>query len=126
MAVRHDSDKMALGGSDCPFRRESTMVVGRDVLEGKRDRGKVSGEVGRGFVIKEEMRERVREGGEKGDDRFEARNIRKRGAVFKGGVRRMYPWCTTTKMYSCPSYDRTGNRPVRSADDHAVLAMVKE
>ena len=85
MAGRHDSDKMVLGGSDCPFRRESTMVVGRDVLEGKRDRGKVSGEVGRGFVIKEEMRERVREGGEKGDDRFEARNIRKRGAVFKGG-----------------------------------------
>ena len=31
------------------------------------------------------MRERVREGGEKGDDRFEAGNIRKRGAVFKGG-----------------------------------------
>ena len=61
------------------------MVVGRDVLEGKRDRGKVSGEVGRGFVIKEEMRERVREGGETGVDRFEARNIRKRGAVFKGG-----------------------------------------
>ena len=58
MAGRHDSDKMVLGGSDCPFRRESTMVVGRDVLEGKRDRGKVSGEVGRGFVIKEEMRER--------------------------------------------------------------------
>ncbi len=71
------------------------------------------------------MRERVREGGEKGEDRFEARNIRKRGADLRG-VRRMYPWCTTTKMYSCPSYDRTGNLPVRSADDHSVLAMVKE
>ncbi len=52
MAGRYDSDKMVLGGSDCPFCRESTMVVGRDVLEGKRDRGKVSCEVGRGFVIK--------------------------------------------------------------------------
>ena len=31
------------------------------------------------------MRERVREGGEKGDDRFKTRNVRKRGAVFKGG-----------------------------------------
>ena len=61
------------------------MVVGRDVLEGKRDRGKVSGEVGGGFVIKEEMRERVREGGEKSDNRFETRNVRKRGSVFKGG-----------------------------------------
>ena len=56
MAGRHDSDKVVLGGSDCPFRRESTMVVGRDVLERKGDRGKVSGEVGRRFVIKEEMR----------------------------------------------------------------------
>jgi hypothetical protein len=31
------------------------------------------------------MHERVREGGEKSDDRFEARNVRKRGAVFKAG-----------------------------------------
>ncbi len=87
MAGRHDSDKMVLGGSDCPFRRESTMVVGRDVfvLERKGDRGKVSGEVGRRFVINEEMRERVREGGEKSDDRFVARDVRKRGTVFKGG-----------------------------------------
>ncbi len=51
MAGGHDRDKMVLGGSDFSFRRESTMVVGRDVLEGKRDRSKVSGEVGRGFVI---------------------------------------------------------------------------
>ena len=53
MAGRHDSDKMVLGGSDCPFRRESTMVVGRDVLERKGDRGKVSGEFGRRFIVKE-------------------------------------------------------------------------
>ncbi len=33
MARRHNGDKMVLGGADCPFRRESTMVVGRDVLE---------------------------------------------------------------------------------------------
>ena len=52
MTGRHDSDKVVLGGSDCPFRRESTMVKGRDVLEGKKDRGKVGYEVGRGFVIK--------------------------------------------------------------------------
>ena len=52
MAGGHDSDKMVFGGSDCPFRRESTMVVGRDVLEGKREKGKVGGEIGRGFVIK--------------------------------------------------------------------------
>ena len=84
MTGRNDGDKMVLGGADCPFRRESTMVVGRDVLERKGDRGKVSGEVARRFVIKEEMRVRVREGGKKGDDRFEARNVRKRGAVFKG------------------------------------------
>ncbi len=81
MAGGHASGKMVLGGSDCPFRRESTMVVGRDELEGKRDRGKVGGEVGRGFIIKEKTRERVREGGEKVDDRFETRNIKKRGAV---------------------------------------------
>jgi hypothetical protein len=50
---RNDGDKMVLGcGADCPFRRESTMVVGRDVLKGKRDRGKISCEVGGGFVIK--------------------------------------------------------------------------
>jgi hypothetical protein len=54
MAGRHNSEKMVLGGSDCSFHRKSTMVVGKDVLEGKRDRGKilVGCEVGRGFVIK--------------------------------------------------------------------------
>ena len=52
MTGRHDGDKMVLGGADRPFRRESTMVVGRDVLEGKRDRGKIGCEVGGGFVIK--------------------------------------------------------------------------
>lgn len=45
MAGRHDGDKMILGGADCPLRRKSAMVVGRDVLERKRDRGKVGGEV---------------------------------------------------------------------------------
>ena len=52
MAGRHDSYKVVLGGSDCPFCRESTMVKGRDVLEVKKDRGKVGCEVRRGFVIK--------------------------------------------------------------------------
>jgi hypothetical protein len=52
MAGRHDSYKMVFGDSDCPSRRESTMVKGRDVLEGKKDRDKVGCEVGRGFVIK--------------------------------------------------------------------------
>jgi hypothetical protein len=42
---RHDGDKMVLGGADRPFRRESTMVVGRDVLKSDGDRAKERGEV---------------------------------------------------------------------------------
>jgi hypothetical protein len=37
----------------------------------------------------------------------------------------MYPWCRTTSKYSCPAADLTGNRPVRSADDHSRLWRVR-
>ena len=36
----------------------------------------------------------------------------------------MYPRWRTTKMYSKPSWDLTGKRPVRSADDQSALVMV--
>ena len=41
------------------------------------------------------------------------------------GTRWIYPWCRTTSKYSCPAADFTGNRPVRSADDHSLLCRVK-
>jgi hypothetical protein len=39
--------------------------------------------------------------------------------------RSSYPWCRTTSKYSCPAADYTGNRPVRSAEDHSLLWRVK-
>jgi hypothetical protein len=41
------------------------------------------------------------------------------------GARWIYPWCRTTNKYSCPAADFTGNRRVRSADDHSLLWRVK-
>ncbi len=41
------------------------MVKGRDVLEGEFDREEERGEVRRGFVVKEKVRQRVRERAEK-------------------------------------------------------------
>ena len=50
---REDGDEMVFGGTYGTFRREGAMVVGRDVLERKGDRGEVSGEFGRRFIVKE-------------------------------------------------------------------------
>ncbi len=65
MAGRDDGNDVVFGGSDRPFRRKSTMVLGGNVLEDEGDREKVVGEVRVGLVVEKEMRDRVREGGEK-------------------------------------------------------------
>ena len=43
MAGRDDGNNVVFGGSDRPFRRESTMVLGGNVLEDEGDREKVVG-----------------------------------------------------------------------------------
>ena len=76
MARRDDGDDVVFGGLDRPFRRERAMVLGGGVLEGEGDGDKVVGEVSGGFVVEEKMGERVRERGEKGNDRLVGRNVR--------------------------------------------------
>jgi hypothetical protein len=51
-------------------------------------------------------------------------DVRDRRAVFHG-TRWIHPWCRTTSKYSCPAVDLTGNRPVRSTDDHWLLWRMK-
>jgi hypothetical protein len=65
VAGRDDGNDVVFGGSDRPFRRESTMGLGGNVLEDEGDREKVVGEVRGGLVVEKEMRDRVRERGEK-------------------------------------------------------------
>ena len=65
MAGRDDGNDVVFGGSDRPFRRERTIVLGGNVLKGEGDRDKIGGEVGGGLVVEEEMRDRVRKRGEK-------------------------------------------------------------
>ena len=76
MARRDDGDDVVFGGLDRPFRRERAMVLGGGVLEGEGDGDEVVGEVRGGFVVEEKMGERVRERGEKGNDRLVGRNVR--------------------------------------------------
>ena len=76
MARRDDGDDVVFGGLDRPFRRERAMVWRGGVLEGEGDGDKVVGEVRGGFVVEEKMGERVRERGEKGNDRLVGRNVR--------------------------------------------------
>ncbi len=45
MTRRDGGNDVVFGGSDRPFRRERTMVLGGDVLEGEGDRDKVGNEV---------------------------------------------------------------------------------
>ena len=66
---------MVFGGAYGTLRREGAMVVGGNILIGNEGRDEECGEVGRGFVVQLEIRERVREGGEKNDDRLEARDL---------------------------------------------------
>jgi hypothetical protein len=73
---RDDGDDVVFGGLDRPFRRERAMVLGGGVLEGEGDGDKVVGEVRGGFVVEEKMGERVRERGEKGNDRLVCGNVR--------------------------------------------------
>ena len=84
MAGRDDGDDVVFGGSDRPFRRERTMVLGGGVLKGEGDRDKIGGEVRGGLVIEEKMRDRVRERGEKRNDRHVGRNVRRGSAVLEG------------------------------------------
>ena len=76
MARRDDGDDVVFGGLDRPFHRERAMVLGGGVLVGEGDGDKVVGEVRGGFVVEEKMGERVRERGEKGNDRLVGRNVR--------------------------------------------------
>ena len=76
MTRRDDGDDVVFGGLDRPFRRERAMVLGGGVLEGEGDGDKVVGEVRGGFVVEEKMGERVRERGEKGNDRLVCRHVR--------------------------------------------------
>ena len=46
---------MVFGGAYCTLRREGTVVVGGDILEGDNSSNKEIGKVRGGFVIKEEM-----------------------------------------------------------------------
>ena len=52
------------------------MVLGGGVLVGEGDGDKVVGEVRGGFVVEEKMGQRVRERGEKGNDRLVCGNVR--------------------------------------------------
>jgi hypothetical protein len=54
-------------------------------LEDEGDGDKVGDEVRGSFVVEEKMGERVRERGEKGNDRLVGRNVRRGSAVFEGG-----------------------------------------
>ena len=65
MAGRDDGNDVVFGGSDRSFRRESTMVLGGNVLEDEGDREKIVGEVRGGLVVEKKIRDRVRERGEK-------------------------------------------------------------
>jgi hypothetical protein len=60
MTGRDNGEYVVFGGSNRPFRRERTMVLGGDVLEDEGDRDKIGGEVRGGFVVEEKMRDRVR------------------------------------------------------------------
>jgi hypothetical protein len=82
MTGRDDGNDVVFGGSNRPFRRESTMVLGGNVLEDERDREKVVGEVRGGLVVEEEMRDRVRKRGEKWNDRLVGGDVGN-GAVFE-------------------------------------------
>ena len=57
---------------------------GGGVLKGEGDRDKIGGEVRGGLVIEEKMRDRMRERGEKGNDRLVGRNVRRGSAVLEG------------------------------------------
>ncbi len=83
---REDGDKVVFGGTNCSFRRERAMVVGRDVLKGDGDRAKERGEVRRSLVVEEKMGQRVRKGAKKG------RHVG-RGSAGHHGYRWMYPGC---------------------------------
>ncbi len=77
MAGRDDGNDVVFGGSDRPFRRERTMVLGGGILKGEADIDKIGGEVGGGLVVEEEMRDRMREGEEKGNDRLVGGDVRR-------------------------------------------------
>ena len=76
MTRRDDGDDVVFGGLDRPFRRERAMVLGGGVLECEGDGDEVVGQGRGGFVVEEKMGERVRERGEKGNDRLVCRNVR--------------------------------------------------
>jgi hypothetical protein len=81
---RHNRDNEILGGTNRSFRRERAMVLGRDVLVGDVMLEEEGSEVGRGFVIEREVRERVGEKVEKGDDVTVGGDVRDRRSVLWG------------------------------------------
>ncbi len=57
--------------------RERWFGGGGGAFKGEGDRDKISGEVGGGLVVEEEMRDRVRERGEKGNNRLVGGDVRR-------------------------------------------------
>ncbi len=84
MDSRQDRDNVIFGGTNRSFRRERALVLGRDVLVGDVMFYEEGSEVGRGFVIEREVRERVGEGLKKGDDVTVGGDVRDRRSVFHG------------------------------------------
>ena len=85
MNSRHDGDDVVFGGMNRSFRRERAMVLGRDVFVGDVVLVEEGSEVGRGFVIEREVRERVGEGVKERDDVTVGGDVRDRRAVFYWG-----------------------------------------
>ncbi len=86
MGSREDGDKAVFGGTNCSFRRERAMVVGRNLLKGDGDRAKERGEVRQSLVVEEKMGQRVRKGAKKGDNRPKGRHLG-RGSWGHHGVK---------------------------------------
>ncbi len=86
MGGREDGDKVIFGLTNCSFRRERAMVVGRDILKSDEHRAKERGEIRRSLVIEEKMGQKVRKRAKKGDNRVEGRHVG-RGSVRHHGVR---------------------------------------
>ncbi len=83
------------------------MVKGRDVLEGEVDREEEICEVRRGFVVKENVRQGVRESAEERYKRLERRDIGGGGAGLHG-VQVNVPMMQDNEelLVSCRRFDR--------------------
>jgi hypothetical protein len=102
------------------------MVKGRDVLEGEVDREEERCEARRGFVVKKNVRQRVRERAEERYNRLESRDIGGGGAGLHG-VQVNVPVMQDNEevLVSCRRFDREapgqiGGSPLRPAEGERV------